>query len=96
MNQQRRQKKFTVLIDDPEATLYEQKQQIYITIPSFQAWKENKKRRTKKNLQELPIYCGLQNPIPNGYSRAGNPYECLKKGFGAGMYSVFSENEIEE
>ena len=36
------------------------------------------------------IYCGNGN-IPNNkknlYSKVGSPYECLKKGFGSGMYN---------
>jgi len=30
------------------------------------------------------IFCGIKN-LPNGYNRYGSRYECLKRGFGAGM-----------
>jgi hypothetical protein len=30
------------------------------------------------------IFCGLRN-LPQGYGRYGNRYECLKRGFGAGI-----------
>jgi hypothetical protein len=33
------------------------------------------------------IYCGLKNPIPQGYDRLGTTYECLKKGYGACLYN---------
>lgn len=33
------------------------------------------------------IYCGKSRKIPDEYKRHGTKYECLKRGFGAGMYS---------
>jgi hypothetical protein len=32
------------------------------------------------------IYCGNRNALPNGYSRFGLRAECLRQGFGAGMF----------
>ena len=37
------------------------------------------------------IYCGNKERIPSDYSRAGNQYECLRKGFGAGMCSIYRQ-----
>lgn len=40
---------------------------------------------------EIPkpkIYCGLEEDLPEGYDRMGNRYECMRKGFGAGVYLV--------
>ena len=31
------------------------------------------------------IFCGIK-ALPRNYGRYGNRYECLKRGFGAGMY----------
>jgi hypothetical protein len=31
------------------------------------------------------IFCGTKR-LPQGYGRYGDRYECLKRGFGAGMY----------
>lgn len=33
------------------------------------------------------FFCGLK-PLPNGFSRYGNRYECLKRGFGGGLHKV--------
>jgi len=47
----------------------------------------------KKILQPSPpkksenFFCGLKS-LPNGYSRYGNRYECLKRGFGGGLNKV--------
>lgn len=31
-------------------------------------------------------YCGLREPLPQGYTRYGNRYECLRTGFGVAKY----------
>lgn len=33
------------------------------------------------------FYCGLQQQLPDGYDRYGNRYQCLRKGYGACLYS---------
>ena len=30
------------------------------------------------------LYCGRSRRLPKGYTHRGNPFECLRKGFGAG------------
>jgi hypothetical protein len=35
--------------------------------------------------QRPKLYCGNQNVAPPGYARLGTRYECLRKGFGAGL-----------
>jgi hypothetical protein len=37
------------------------------------------------------FFCGIK-PLPNGYSRYGNRYECLKRGFGGGLHKVMRNN----
>lgn len=32
------------------------------------------------------IYCGMRNPLPQGYDRYGLRYQCLRKGYGACLY----------
>ena len=41
---------------------------------------QNKEYNSNKN-----IFCGTK-PIPVGYGRYGNRYECLKRGYGAGFH----------
>lgn len=33
------------------------------------------------------FYCGTARKVPDEYERHGTRYECLKRGYGAGMYS---------
>ena len=33
------------------------------------------------------IYCGLKPILPDGYARFGLAFECLKKGYGACLYT---------
>jgi hypothetical protein len=33
------------------------------------------------------VYCGTQPGLPDGYSRFGNLFECLRKGYGVCLYS---------
>lgn len=33
------------------------------------------------------FYCGTAKKVPVGYEKHGTRYECLRRGFGAGMYS---------
>ena len=69
----------------------------YITIP-------NPEHRTRdiriripspsRCLQQRPVssqrsYCGNKSVIPNGYSTRASRYECLKKGIGVGICSVY-------
>lgn len=39
--------------------------------------------------KKSPLYCGDKPYIPDGYQRRAKPYECLRKGFGAGMCSIY-------
>ena len=34
----------------------------------------------------MKVYCGKRNPIPPEYDRVGEPFECLRKGVGVGLY----------
>lgn len=38
-------------------------------------------------------YCGNSNVLPDGYTRFGTRYECLKTGYGAALYNA-SDDEI--
>jgi hypothetical protein len=42
----------------------------------------------------VKIFCGNGNIIPPGYDQLGTRYECLKKGFGAGMYKSRVQTQI--
>lgn len=37
-------------------------------------------------------YCGTKRRIPSGYTRRGTTFECLRKGFGAGVCSIYKQN----
>lgn len=37
------------------------------------------------------VFCGNSDLAPVGYDRVGTRYECLRKGFGAGMYSQINK-----
>lgn len=39
-----------------------------------------------KRCEIKTFYCGISNNVPNGYSRKGNSYECMKRGFGVGSW----------
>ena len=41
-------------------------------------------KQLSKYEPDKKIFCGLRN-LPQEYSRYGNRYECLRRGFGAGM-----------
>lgn len=43
--------------------------------------------RQRRNTGER-AYCGTKQQIPDGFTRRGTRHECLKKGFGACMYSI--------
>jgi len=49
---------------------------------------------TKKILQPKKpnLYCGEADTLPDRYDDFGTPYDCLKKGFGAGKASVSEDN----
>ena len=38
------------------------------------------------NILREKKYCGLREPLPQGYTRYGNRYECLRTGFGVAKY----------
>lgn len=47
------------------------------------------------------LYCGNKDSLPSGYDDFGSPYDCLRKGFGAGKAScengskkVLTTNEL--
>lgn len=42
----------------------------------------------------VKIFCGNGDIIPPGYDQLGTRYECLKKGFGAGMYKSRVQKQI--
>ena len=77
----RRNQKYEITVPNPENG---RKTNLRLTIPSYLDCNSGKKK-TK-------IFCGKKSPIPPGYSRRGNQYECLKKGFGAGMCSIYKKN----
>jgi hypothetical protein len=54
-----------------------------IYIPDPQDCLQSRRRRSPG------VYCGKKSRLPPGYSRRGNQYECLKKGFGAGRCSIY-------
>lgn len=37
--------------------------------------------------QKERIYCGKSGILPPGYDRFGTPFECLRKGYGAGIHA---------
>jgi hypothetical protein len=39
------------------------------------------------------LYCGKSDTLPDGYDDFGEPFECLRKGFGAGKASVINNNK---
>lgn len=41
-------------------------------------------KKTNDYEPDKSIFCGIKQ-LPQGYGRYGNRYECLKRGFGAGM-----------
>lgn len=41
-----------------------------------------------------PVYCGTDNTVPKGYSRYGEPYECLRKGIGVGIMISSPEKKV--
>lgn len=42
--------------------------------------------------QKANLYCGEADLLPDRYDDFGTPYDCLKKGFGAGKASVSPDN----
>lgn len=42
----------------------------------------------------MRVYCGTKLHLPEGYDMFGTPYECLKKGFGVGMYKNKKSSNI--
>lgn len=82
-NSERKNKKYTIIIPNPDDKgLTELK----INIPSRADCKSPKKPNKQK------VFCGKQeSPVPYGYVRRGTTYECLRKGFGAGMCSIYKE-----
>ncbi len=42
------------------------------------------------------FYCGDHDDVPNEYTRRGSRLECLRRGFGAGMYSEINKHKPEE
>ena len=52
-------------------------------------WLEDRCTRRPVNPAQPRIYCGTANQLPPGYTRFGTPYECLRKGMGAGICEVY-------
>lgn len=50
-------------------------------------------KKLEINLDKPSLYCGNANKLPDDYNDFGTPYECLKKGFGAGKSSCDDSNE---
>jgi len=75
----KKEKTYTVRVPSPT----NKKKKISITIikKSFCS----KKRKKNKS----PVYCGNKKSLPRSYRRHGKNYECLRKGFGAGMCSIY-------
>jgi hypothetical protein len=42
-------------------------------------------KKSNEYESDKSIFCGIKK-LPTGYTRYGNRYECLKRGFGAGKY----------
>jgi len=73
-------KKYSVMIPNPER----RNSNLYIQIPSPSRCLSSPRRNNR------PLsYCGTKPNIPRGYSRRGTNYECLRKGFGAGICSIY-------
>ena len=50
-----------------------------------------------KILDSPRIYCGKEEMPKNGiYTSKGTPYDCLRKGFGAGLASVASKKDSDD
>lgn len=45
---------------------------------------------SNNHIPDKSIFCGLKS-LPRGYGRYGNRYECLRRGFGAGMNKTDKE-----
>jgi len=73
-------KKYSVMIPNPER----RNSNLYIQIPSPSRCLSSPRRNNRP-----PSYCGTKPNIPRGYSRRGTNYECLRKGFGAGICSIY-------
>lgn len=76
----KKMKRHTLTITDPETG-----QNIDISIPSYKRCRKSRKKKHKK------IYCGDKDKLPHNYERKGSSYECLKKGYGAGLCGIFEE-----
>lgn len=74
-----RRSKYRIIIPHPER----RNMDIILYLPS-------PKRCFGSPRSRRPVYCGNRRSIPRGYRRRrASPYECLRKGFGAGMCSVY-------
>ena len=75
-------KKYSVVIPNPER----RNSNLYLQIPSPSRCLSSPRRNNR------PLsYCGTKPNIPRGYSRRGTNYECLRKGFGAGICSIYKQ-----
>ena len=36
-------------------------------------------------------FCGTADPVPEGYTRRGTPYECMRKGVKLGICAVYNK-----
>lgn len=79
-SKKRKMKRHTITITDPETG-----QNIDISIPSYKRCRKSRKKKHKK------IYCGDKDRLPQNYERKGTTYECLKKGYGAGLCGIFED-----
>jgi hypothetical protein len=56
-----------------------------LEIPSPRSCSPRRRRNRSRH------YCGNRTVLPQGYSRRGSRYECLRTGFGAGMCSIYHQ-----
>lgn len=71
---------FEITIPNPER----RRRSITIRIPA--------PSRCLGSYRKSGIYCGSKRRLPSGYTRKGKRMECLRKGFGAGMCSMYKRS----
>ena len=42
----------------------------------------------------VKIFCGNGDTVPPGYNQLGTRYQCLQKGFGAGLYKSRTSSSV--
>lgn len=70
-------KTYTIRVPSPS-----RRRRISITIIKPRYCRQRSTRRSRRT------YCGKSRTLPRGYGRHGTNWECLRKGYGAGMCSV--------